>query len=176
VAIKEKIMGICPSELQHLVIRPTLEYLGEYSEDAETLLVATAAFESGMGFRLKGDKKRLGVFQISPQSHQHIWDHYLAKDPDLASKIRGLASQREFLSHPHAELATNLSYNTAIAWMIYKRKGRPLPNRQDLAAVAKYWRSHFHSRPQGSVEDFVKCYQNFIVADNNLVSSDKKAA
>jgi hypothetical protein len=169
VATKENNMGICPNELQNLVIRPTLQYLDEFSENAETLLVATAAMESGMGFRLKGDRKRLGVFQISPQSHQRIWDHYLAKDPDLASKIRGLASQREFLCHPHAELATNLSYNTAIAWMIYRRKGQPLPDSTDLKGIAKYWRRHFHSRPQGSIEDFVRCYQT-------LVCADKKAA
>lgn len=155
-------MGICPSELQHLVIRPTLKYLGEYSENAEALLVATAAMESGMGFRLKGDKKRLGVFQISSQSHQRIWDHYLAKDPDLASKVRGLASQREFLSHPHAELATNLRYTTAIAWMIYKRKQCPLPNSSDIRAIAKYWRRHFHSRPQGNIDEFIQCYQSLI--------------
>jgi hypothetical protein len=158
-------MGICPNELQHLVIRPTLEYLGEFSENAEALLVATAAIESGMGFRLKGDKKRLGVFQISPQSHQRIWDHYLAKDPDLASKVRGLASQREFLSHPHAELTTNLRYNTAIAWMMYKRKSRPLPSCTDITAIAKYWRRHFHSRPQGSVDDFITCYRAFMSSD-----------
>ena len=157
-------MGICPTELQHLVIRPTLKYLGEYSVDAEKLLVATAAIESGMGFRLKGDKKRLGVFQISPQSHQGIWDNYLAKDPELASKVRGLASQREFLTHPHAELATNLRYSTAIAWMIYKRKESPLPNSNDLNAIAKYWRRHFHHRPQASIEEFIECYKRIIIA------------
>lgn len=162
-------MGICPNELQHLVIRPTLKYLGEYSIEAEKLLVATAAMESGMGFRLKGDKKRLGVFQISPQSHQHIWDKYLAKDPDLASKVRGLASQREFLSHPHAELATNLRYTTAIAWMIYKRKGIPLPNPDDLNAIGKYWRQHYHRRPQATVDEFVQCYEN-IIASGTLVA------
>jgi hypothetical protein len=155
-------MGICPSELQDLVIRPTLKYLGEYSENAEALLVATAAMESGMGFRIKGDKKRLGVFQISTQSHQRIWDHYLAKDPDLASKVRGLASQREFLAHPHAELATNLRYTTAIAWMIYKRKQCPLPCSTDINAIAKYWRRHFHSRPQASIDEFILCYQDLI--------------
>lgn len=162
-------MGICPNELQHLVIRPTLQYLGEYSKDAETLLVATAAFESGMGFRIKGDRKRLGVFQISAQSHQRIWDHYLAKDPELASKVRGLASQREFLSHPHDELATNLRYTTAIAWMIYKRKERPLPQSNDLKAIAKYWRRHFHSRPQASIDEFIKCYQSLV--DSNALAA-----
>lgn len=159
-------MGICPTELKLLVIRPTLKYLGEYSKEAETLLVATAAMESSMGFHLKGSKKRLGVFQISPQNHQRVWDHYLAKDPELASKVRGLASQHEFLRNPHDELATNLRYTTAIAWMIYKRKARPLPKSSDIEAIAKYWRRHFHSRPQASIEDFINNYLSFVKQDD----------
>jgi len=43
----------------------------------------------------------------------------LAFHPDLASRIRGLASQRAFLEDPHSELATNLCYATAIAWVMY---------------------------------------------------------
>jgi hypothetical protein len=39
----------------------------------------------------------------------------------MASLVRGLASQHDFLSQPHAELATNLSYATAIAWFMYTR-------------------------------------------------------
>ena len=36
-------MGLCPEELRHLVIKPTLEYLNQYSLAAETLLMGTAA-------------------------------------------------------------------------------------------------------------------------------------
>ncbi len=156
-------MGICPSELQHLVIRPTLEYLGEFSLAAQTLLMATAAMESELGFHLKSEQnKGLGVYQISPRSHQYLWDQYLAKDPDMASKVRGLASQHEFLTQPHNELATNLRYATAIAWMMYKRKGKPLPDAQDIPGMARFWRRHFHSRPQDSVENFINRYSQLI--------------
>ncbi len=156
-------MGICPSELQHLVIRPTLEYLGEYSLAAQTLLMATAAMESELGFHLKNDQNQgLGVYQISPRSHQYLWNRYLAKDPDMASKVRGLASQHEFLMSPHSELATNLRYATAIAWMMYKRKGKTLPEAEDIAGMAKFWRRHFHSRPQASVNAFMERYQKLI--------------
>ncbi len=158
-------MGICPSELQHLVIRPTLKYLGDYSLAAQTLLLATAAMESELGFHLKSEHKRgLGVYQISPRSHQNIWDQYLAKDPDMASKVRGLASQHDFLTQPHLELTTNLKYATAIAWMIYKRKAKALPAANDILAMAKFWRRHFHSRPQASVDIFIKRYQTLIQA------------
>lgn len=160
-------MGICPSELLLLVIRPTLQYLGEDSPSAQTLLVATAAIESGMGFHLTTQHREgLGVFQISPECHQEIWDNYLAKDPELASKVRGLASQHEFLSHPHEELATNLRYATAIAWLVYKRTNCPLPAADDIPSMAKFWRSHFHQQPQASIKAFIKRYKSLISAQD----------
>ncbi len=160
-------MGICPSELQHFVIQPTLEYLGEDSMAAQTLLVATAAMESELGFHLKNDHNLgLGVYQISPRCHQYLWDHYLAKDPELASKVRGLASQHQFLRQPHLELASNLRYATAIAWLMYKRKNKPLPASDDIVGMAKYWRRNFHRRPAASIEVFVERYNKLINAAN----------
>lgn len=157
------IMGICPTELVRYVIRPTLEYLGDYSMSAETLLMATAAVESEMGFHLKQKRsKGLGVFRINPRAHQLVWDRYLAKDPDLASKVRGLASQHEFLINPHLELTTNLRYATAIAWMIYRRTGKTLPEANDIRGMGRFWRRHFHSRPQASVGAFVDQYEKLI--------------
>lgn len=63
--------------------------------------------------------KNYGIFQIDAPSHQRVWDKYLAFNPELASNIRGLASQHAFLKHPHLELTTNLSYATAIAWALH---------------------------------------------------------
>ncbi|NVK39458.1 MAG: hypothetical protein HWE18_16135 [Gammaproteobacteria bacterium] len=153
-------MGLCPDELRHLVIRPTLEYLGQYSLAAESLLMGTAAVESAMGYELKQQQGRgLGVYHITPRSHQLLWDQYLAKHPDLASKVRGLASQHEFLANPHSELTTNLRYATAIAWLLYARKGKSLPDAKDVTAMAKFWHRHFHSRPQAGVDTFIDRYQ-----------------
>jgi len=153
-------MGLCPDDLRHLVIRPTLKYLDQYSLAAETLLLGTAAVESRMGYQLKQQQGRgLGVYHINPKAHQLLWDNYLAHRPDLASKVRGLASQHEFLNNPHYELATNLRYATAIAWLIYARKEEALPEAGDLTAMAKYWRRHFHSRPQAPIEAYINGYQ-----------------
>lgn len=154
-------MGLCPDELRHLVIRPTLKYLNQYSLAAETLLIGTAAVESGMGYELKQHHRRgLGIYHITPRSHQLLWDLYLAKDPDLASKVRGLASQHEFLLDPHSELTTNLRYATAIAWLLYERKNKALPKADDLQAMAKFWHRHFHSRPRTSVEVYIKRFES----------------
>ena len=113
-------MDLSPKELREMVIRPTLVSLGKYAQAAENLLMATASVKQENINRLEATNgKAYGIFQIDVPSHQRVWDKYLAFNPELASKVRGLASQREFLNQPHLELATNLSYATAIAWALH---------------------------------------------------------
>ena len=159
-------MGICTEEFRQCVVRPTLEHLGHWSQAAENLLIGTAAQESGLGFHLtEGNNRGIGIYQIRRRIHRSIWDNYLVNHPELASRIRGLASQHEFLSHPHAELATNLSYATAIAWMIYYRHNKQLPNASDLEALSHFWQ-RYYQRPRGMKrrnhddrERFINSYQ-----------------
>jgi len=155
-------MGICTEEFRQYVVRPTLEQLGHQSLAAENLLVGTAAKESGLGFHLTNRHTHgLGIYQIRPRIHRSIWDNFLVGHPALASKIRGLASQHEFLSHPHAELATNLSYATAIAWMIYYRHGKELPQANDVDALARYWQ-RYYQRPHGLKKRSLYDHSDFI--------------
>lgn len=114
-------MGICEHELLELIIRPTLLQIGQCSGPAETVLMQ-AAHASDFGFHLgQGQEQGLGLYRIAACQHRSLWDTYLVKQPDLASTVRGLASQREFLVHPDEELITNLSYATAIAWLLIQQ-------------------------------------------------------
>ena len=85
-------MGIAASDLCQHVIRPTLIYLERYSTAAEALLLGAAACQSALGAVLT-DRRGHGLYRIGSQRHAQLWDQHLARDPDLASKIRGLASQ-----------------------------------------------------------------------------------
>jgi hypothetical protein len=118
-----------------------------WSKANENLLLGTAAAESGLGFHLKIEQHQyLGIYQISPKKHKLIWDHYLFSLPEMASLVRGLASQREFTSHPHQELATNLSYATSVAWIIYHSCGISIKDdySHDALYLAKIWHKNFH--------------------------------
>ena len=113
-------MYVTADYLKDQVIRPTLEYLGAYSPANETTLLSAATDAPDLGlFAPRSDG--LGVFHITASQHRDIWDRYLAFNPEIASRVRGLASQRAFLSNPDGELKTNLSYCTAIAWLLYLR-------------------------------------------------------
>lgn len=112
-------MDISKKELRDQIIHPTLEYLGKSSTAVENLLVTIAFQKQSISHNSNTRHQGLGPYDIDSYTHQRVWDKYLAFHPELASRIRGLASQRAFLEDPHSELATNLCYATAIAWVLY---------------------------------------------------------
>ena len=152
-------MGIAACELSQHVIRPTLLYLGRHSIAAEALLLGAAASQSGLGSALD-DKHGHGLYRIGAQRHQKLWDQHLALDPDLASQVRGLASQHAFLTAPHVELTVNLRYATAIAWMLIEAEHSELPDADDLLGMAQIWRRVF--KPHGRNKDFIAAWQRCI--------------
>ncbi len=113
-------MYVTAEHLKDQVIQPTLKYLGVWSTAAEQFLLSAATNAPELGL-FSARQDGLGIFHITPGQHRDIWDKHLAFNPDLASRVRGLASQRAFLSDPDKELQTNLSYCTAIAWLLYER-------------------------------------------------------
>jgi hypothetical protein len=113
-------MYVTAEHLRDQVIQPTLKYLGVWNTAAEEFLLNAAVDPPELGF-FSARGEGLGIFHITSRQHRDIWDSHLAFNPDLASRVRGLASQRAFLSDPDQELRTNLSYATAIAWLLYER-------------------------------------------------------
>ncbi len=152
-------MGIAASELCRYVIRPTLIYLGRHNPAAEFLLLAVAASQSALGAELDSQRGH-GLYSIPDALHHQLWDDYLAKDPDLASLVRGLASQHAFLSGPGLELTVNLRYSTAIAWLMVEASHLPLPAEDDLLGMARIWRRIF--QPHGRLQDFTTAWQTSV--------------
>ncbi|WP_054890934.1 MULTISPECIES: hypothetical protein [unclassified Pseudomonas] len=152
-------MGIAANELNQYVIRPTLIYLDRHSASAEALLLGVAASQSSLGAALH-DRRGHGLYRIGETRHQTLWDDYLARDPELASLVRGLASQHAFLGGPHLELTVNLRYATAIAWMLIEEQATPLPAPDDLLGLARIWRQTFH--PQGRLRDFTQAWHCWV--------------
>lgn len=153
-------MGICVTELREYVIRPTLQQLGEWSPAMEALLLGTAAQVSKSGFHIK-QAHGYGIFNIDSQTHRDVWDTFLAFDPDKASFVRGIASQREFLKEPNFELVTNLAYSAAIAWGIYASQNVELPeDAQDIQALAEIWYQLYpHQDASVTPSDFIESYR-----------------
>ncbi len=103
------------------ILQPCLQQIGVQDKQICWLLLATAIIESEFGQQM--DAQRHGLYQIHGNSHRHLWDHFLILHPQLASDVRGLASQHAFLKHPHLELDSNLAYSSAICYCLYLEKG-----------------------------------------------------
>ncbi len=168
-------MSYSSSSLNQFVIQHTLKAMGICSKAIENLLLGTAAAQEDL--RLQSETSiGIGVYGISKETHCKLWDDYLAFDPDLASEVRGLASQHEFLKHPHIELATNLAYATAITWMIYKRSGVILPHPDDIEGLAHCWVDHFVKKTdaQGAeqplIDTFINSYRKMEQDDPSLAA------
>lgn len=152
-------MGIAACDLSQHVIRPTLVYLQRHSNSAEALLLGAAACQSALGSALDTPQGH-GLYRISELAHQMLWDQYLAFDPELASRVRGLASQHAFLEAPHLELTVNLRYATAIAWLLIEQEKLTLPAADDVLAMGRIWCKVF--QPQASQQDFLETWQRCI--------------
>jgi len=128
-----------------LIIAHTLKVLGNHCPAAENLLIATINLQDK--YCAETPESGLGLYKINRTTHLNIWDKYLAFDPDLASTVRGLASQQAFLQDPHLELLTNQAYASAIAWSIYQRNAITLPAAEDQSGLTACWQRYFATRP-----------------------------
>ena len=175
-------MGIYATDLRELIIRPVLQQLNQWSPAAENLLLGTAAYESQLAFRLQNpNTTNLGLYSISPETHLNVWDNYLITDPDLASRVRGFASQQQFLKLPHHELITNLSYATSIAWMIYRSNRIQLPDEDDIYGLAKCWLHLYNTRDKHempsynlqvqSIEQFETQYRKLVLREHKKIAA-----
>lgn len=149
-------MGIAASELRRSVIRPALNYLDRHTPQAETFLLCVAACQSAFGSALD-DASGRGLYRITDTQHGRLWDDYLAADPELASRVRGLASQHAFLAGPHLELTVNLRYATAIAWLLVEAAGNCPASESSALEMAHIWRKVF--QPAGQIPNFIDAWR-----------------
>lgn len=147
---------IQPQTLRQAIIRPTLNYLGIVSDDAEKLLLGTLLSIAQLP-ETRLPENGLGPYAISEELHTRLWDDHLAQYPDKASLLRGLASQRCFLQNPHAELGFNLAYGTAMAWLVYELQGVRLASDASIGTLARIWQLAYPHR-NGRTSDFVKAW------------------
>lgn len=168
-------MGIFSQDLKEAVIHPTLTQLNQWTPATEALLLGTALIMSNLGDRLYSDhqERRFGLYLLDKVSHREVWDKHLAFDSDLASTIRGFASQHAFLVNPEQELVTNLSYATAMAWATYDSKLSELPDDPcNLHALAICW---FENYPHNGLSNLTKdeAITTFIAGMHNIIQTPR---
>lgn len=155
-------------QLLRLVVRPTLAGLGARfaTSAAERLVLGTLAHESG-GFKhirqvLAGgrDGEGRGFGQVERATLADLYRNFLAFRPDLLDRLD------QFLAPaPAAEdqLATNLAYGVAVCRLVYFRVPAALPEADDLADLAAYWKAHYNTYlGAGTVEKWLGDYDRHV--------------
>lgn len=153
-------MGMNIRDFRLEIVRPTLQFIGLWSQSAENLILGTAAVESGIArIRQLGNGPAISVYQIEPSTHIDVI-RYLATNEQLCERVNLLRTSQ---SNPNWELAFNLAYSTAIARVKYYMEPSPLPPADDIEALGGYWKRHYNTYlGAGNISDFVITYQTKI--------------
>lgn len=150
---------IDPQQFRALIVRPTLERLGQYSPAAEALLLGTAVVESGLTYLVQhGGGPALGVYQVEPATHDDVFVNFLNARSRLREQVIATSQFKSMVGTPPArQMVANLAYATAIARQVYWRQPEPLPAAGDIEGLARYWKDHFNTRAgAGRRVDFVR--------------------
>lgn len=156
---------IHPEHLREDVIRPVLESMGAWSTDAEELLLLTAAQESHLGKYLHQiNGPALGIYQMEPATYEDIWSNYLKYKDGLAEEISKWHLVRTD-SKGYEQMKGNMYYATAMARAHYLRRKEPLPDHNDVEAMAAYYKQYWNT-PLGAatVEEAITNYKRFAQA------------
>lgn len=154
-------MPMNKKQLRELIVE-TLQEVDLYSESAVELLMGTAAVESNLGEYIKQvEGPALGIFQMEPDSHDDIWNHYIKyQSVKIRSKIYDSA---HCLVHTAELLRYNLKYAIIMARLQYYRKPDPLPDANDIEGMAYFWKKHYNTHlGKGLQTDFIDKYIKYV--------------
>lgn len=150
------------NQLRELIIKPTLERLLMYSQDAVELLVFTCAVESNGGSYLKQIQgPALGIYQMEPNTYIDIWENYIKAKKGLMTLI---SSNFEVFYMPDEDrMIYDLRYATMMARLHYSRVAGHLPDHNDVNSIWEYYKKYYNT-PIGAAEkeSSISKYHSFI--------------
>jgi hypothetical protein len=145
-------MTIEKTQLRSLIKR-VLQPCSLWSQEAEDLLMGTAAQESRLGkyiAQINGPAK--GIFQMEPATETDLWKYIVRKDLiNLVGMVSGA-----FGPNP-MHLEGNLIYQIIIARIYYRRVKEAIP--EGLVLQAKYYKRYWNTElGKATVDQYVKNY------------------
>ena len=150
-------------QFREFIIRPVLKYLDMGGLNAEEILVATAVHESMnlQYVRQLGGGPALSFFQIEPATHADVWKNYVAYRPEIRQLLQRL--RFDAFQNQELELMGNIPYSVAIARLVYRRARGPLPDKDDIKGMAKYWKANYNTlKGKGRVDEFIANYERYV--------------
>ena len=139
---------ISPAVVRMTYVVPALQKLGLYSQNAEYLLMGTAAIESDfINFVQIGGGPARGMFQMEQVTYLDIVNRYLALPGNKTFRDTAFAMA---LTNPPSflELSGNHLFSAALARIKYRMISASIPS--TLTDQAQYWWTHYNGQsPNG---------------------------
>jgi hypothetical protein len=146
---------LSPGQLRRL-IKEVLEPINLYSKEAEELLMLTAAQESKLGTYIYqlGKGPARGIFQMEPHTEKDLFTHFISHRHNLNMSVA------EYDTVDEDDLSFNLAYQIVMARIHYLRVKEPLPNQNNIEAIAKYWKRYWNTYlGAGTIDEALHNYQ-----------------
>ena len=144
--------------------KEVFEYINLYSFDAECLGIGTCAQESNLGTwnRQKNCHGILGAFgicQIEIKTYHDVINWLKKNAINIFTIIQSLIddTQSELWN-----LQYNDKFNVAIMRVVYRSITVPLPDGNDINAMAMYWKNYYNRSGQGDISDFIDHYKKLV--------------
>lgn len=140
-------MGIDVTQLENVIIRPSLAAIGLLSDDAVQLMLLTAANESNLGeFLLQkgiGFGGGIGIYQMQSMTYNMLWDQVISGNSALRAKIRLFLG---YEGKPVAQrLVSDLNLASILTRLFYFNIKDPLPKANNIPAMAFYYKRWYNT-------------------------------
>lgn len=157
-------LGLDPDQLRCYVVRPALQQISYWSEDAENIVLGTAVHESRLRYIDQLDRAgkpgpAYGLWQMEQPTHDDCWRNFIAGRFRLNQALRELAAVGRNDEIPAArQLAGNLYYAAAMCRVVYLRLPGTLPS--DPAGMAALWKHSFNtSLGAGTISEALPAFE-----------------
>ena len=146
-------------QFRQYIVKPALESIDAWSENAENLIIGTAAQESHLEYVHQIGGPALSLFQMEPATYNDIWDNYLTYREDLATKI---LDSIDAAGIPNANrLMWDLRFSAIMCRVHYRRVQDPLPD--TVEGMAAYWKKHYNTEHgAGTEHEFIVNYRKYV--------------
>ena len=141
------------NQLINDIIKPSLECVGLYSEDAVHLLKAICVHESNAGTYVKQiNGPALGIFQIEPATYKDLVFYLKSSRPDLRNMILDIYKIGLLPHADSGQLVWDLRFSVIMARVFFLRIPEPLPGK-NIAKIATYWKKYYNTPKGRGTED-----------------------
>lgn len=151
------------SDFSLYILEPALSTIGLYSLSAHGLMLGTVLQESNLDFLVqKGCKEGRGVYQMELATYNDI-NRYLNKYANSKLKQRCLSACFYNCTPSPDALIHNLRWATIMARIKYEMIPWPLPNEEDIPALALYYKKYYNTfGGKAEIDKIIPVFENAI--------------